>query len=547
MTLKWCFLFLMTASIISCSTRSNDLFTPPVEIKSGTTTESAKITVQEPNRDVDILFVIDQSASMASIIKEVHANIDQFVKAFTEDEIHRIKFRIGVITAWDTLHFEKTLRLQYKNNLRPPTLGLSERPNLNFDLQQGRLHPLITEKSSTKSLPPYISYNTFRSNDQLIQTLRNTLKVDAEIYRYEIDNNGQLRNVYELTQNYANALMSDTQDAQGNPIPLFGPSPENEEFFGPIYKMTSNQGGSLYNSVNQRFPNPKASQLAVFIITDAEDDVRQRTSILVQENGVEKKVALTPEALYQHLVNFMGNDSSKVAIYGALFESGRDQCQVRALDNKGQFIIDPHYIEGFVAANGVAPNIEDTPFESFVFTNKKRDPGLSGDYRAPKKIERLITLSELMPLTDAQLIEILSDLNQTIGLQTQQMTRQQLVNQVINSGYKSKNIKSICSDDFGAELANVGFRIKERVLQQENVTIDLKDVYDINSLQVYYGHPEQGGTLIPHSTENGWSFVTQFGISSLIEVNHKAYTYQKDLQFHVFYNRLSFINQKLGH
>ena len=155
-------LALISGLALACTNENNDLYIPKAKEKltSGSATDTAKAVVIEPNRDVDILFIIDQSASMAAIIKEVHENIDQFANQFTTDDQTKVNFRIGITTAWDSNHFEQRLPTQWIENKGEFSANSHLWPNLNFDLKQGRLKPLKIEGEENKAIAPYLTADT---------------------------------------------------------------------------------------------------------------------------------------------------------------------------------------------------------------------------------------------------------------------------------------------------------------------------------------------------------------------------------------------------
>lgn len=468
-------LALISGLALACTNENSDLYVPKVKEKltDGTVTDTAKAIVHEPNRDVDILFVIDQSASMAAIIKEVHENIDQFANQFTTDDKTSVNFRIGITTAWDSKHFEQKLPSQWIENKQEFFANSEIWPNLNFDLKQGRLKALKIDGEVNHEVSPYITAET----PNLYETLRETLKVDAEIYKYEVtQNQDHLRNVFQLTQSAP--FLKNTAGQS-----IYGPSPENEEFFTTLRKMVSPENRRLRNNINKGFPNPNANQLAVFIITDADDDTRNRHNI-------------TPTQIHRDLVSFMGNDPSKVVVYGAVYESGRDNCQVRKLDEAGNFEIEPEYTGGHPGIDGVKnPNYVNGQV-TYKITNKKRDPGLNGSYNAPKKIEELVRLS-------------------------------------------GGQVKSICSSDFGGELASVGFNIREKTLEQKDIRIDLKAAFDLDTISVFYGDQEIG-----FDSQNGWSLEQNPNSDTVIVISKDAYAFEEDKQFKINFNKLTTKNIK---
>lgn len=481
---KFISLALISILGLACTNKNRNLFVPEEpklaeKVTTGSATDHGQIIVHEPNRDVDILFIIDQSASMAAIIKEVHENIDRFVNEFTSDDKNKVNFRIGVTTAWDSEHFEKKLPQQWLTNKNEYSQNSDIWPNLNYKLKQGKLQPNKFNGKTILQAPPYITAKT----PNLVETLRETLKVNAEIYKYELDNDqNELRNVYELTQNSPFLKNSAGQS-------LYGPSPENEEFFTTIRQMIDPNNIKLRERINQGFPSPNANQLAVFIITDADDDTRNRHNISAQD-------------IYEELKSFMGNDASKLAVYGALYESGRSHCQVRKLNKNGEFETEPEFLTSndptFIGGPPGIDRIKNPKFVdgeiSYKYSHKKRDPGLKGSYNAPEKIEELVKMS-------------------------------------------GGQIKSICSTDFGAELAAVGFNIREKTLEQKDILIDLKAAYDLNTIKVLYG-----GQEIPYSTKKGWSIDILSKTSTKINISKDAYIYDENKKFEVYFDKMTDTN-----
>ena len=100
-------LTLISLIIVACSPESRDKYTKPEQGIGLAAFASGKVIPHKQNRNVEVVFVIDPSSSMASIIKEVHDNFDQFAKQFLEDKNSIVHFRIGVVTAWDAVHFAR--------------------------------------------------------------------------------------------------------------------------------------------------------------------------------------------------------------------------------------------------------------------------------------------------------------------------------------------------------------------------------------------------------------------------------------------------------
>ncbi len=480
-------LLLISVLFTACKPENRDKYTTPEEASKLTAQGEGQVVVHEPNHNVDIIFIIDPSSSMASIIKEVHANIDLFAAEFIDENNVDVHFRIGVVTAWDSKHFaylkqqDSNKRFHRKANW----------PNLDFQLIKGELKPVIVNGRVRTDLPSYVSWNMTNDMNELYDTLKNTLKVQAEIHQYEYlpNSDGQLRNVYQLHQFTSDESLKkqgrefvkytpySTNNTPEKERILYGPSPNNEEFFTVIEHMLKEETIAKNNG----FPSNKANQLAVFVITDSEDDLHNVHNI-------------SAEQMHTKLVKFMNNDPEKVVVHGALYESDRDECFVRALDQNGHFILEPEYINGHKGIDGDKnPKYVDGE-DTYKMVRKNRDPGIkvNGERKnKPTKIEELINLS-------------------------------------------GGQINSICSDDFGSDLASVGLSIRERTLEQKQVSIRINTAYDSDTLKVYYGSPND-------EVEVNFNFSPESYTQIIIPKD--AYVYEQGKKFRVEFDGLTDSNR----
>ncbi|MEY4616460.1 MAG: hypothetical protein RJB66_1420 [Pseudomonadota bacterium] len=112
------FLALMIFSI-SCDRANNRRMTPPetyspVEIKN-------EIAVLKNSNAVDILFVVDNSETMAVHQANLSANIDHFVKSF--DSNKSIDYHIGIVPIFDSVRYGSIIKTYNPNGYLLPLNG----------------------------------------------------------------------------------------------------------------------------------------------------------------------------------------------------------------------------------------------------------------------------------------------------------------------------------------------------------------------------------------------------------------------------------------
>ena len=98
-------------SPLACQTQSPPLVSPP-EPPPPPEIYVANQAVAEPTNNsfvpkLDILFVIDDSQSMAPHQKRLVHNISRFVESFAVEDF--IDFHIGVVSIWDSVRYGKVV------------------------------------------------------------------------------------------------------------------------------------------------------------------------------------------------------------------------------------------------------------------------------------------------------------------------------------------------------------------------------------------------------------------------------------------------------
>lgn len=167
------------------------------------------------NSKLDVLVVMDTSDSMYCDQDKLDKNIDKFTDAFLKKQGRRLDFRIGVVSAWDSVNFKNAQR----------------------DCALGELRPVggrnATNKGSCTANRGKINYVT-RETPDLVKTLAATLKLGTEKF------------------------------IKDDPV-LTGP--EQEELFSPVMAALSQQMAST----NNNFRRAGEAHLAVIIFSDTDD------------------------------------------------------------------------------------------------------------------------------------------------------------------------------------------------------------------------------------------------------------------------------------
>ncbi|HVK61170.1 MAG TPA: hypothetical protein VM432_06450 [Bdellovibrionales bacterium] len=180
-------------------------------------TAKAKTMVQKTEILVpkaDILFVIDDSESMATHQETLKANIDRFVSGFGQN--HQLDFQIGVVSVFDSKRYGSVVTEFYP---------------------KGKLRPLLDASRNPLKGASFVT-----RAEGFVEVLGETLKIGVTP-RFKKDEKGNI-----------------LRDAKRNKID--GGGPEYEEIFSPMLAAVDGR--------NPGFIRPDA-HLAVIIITDAED------------------------------------------------------------------------------------------------------------------------------------------------------------------------------------------------------------------------------------------------------------------------------------
>ncbi len=246
---------LLVAGLIGCSPDSPKLMAP-AEKYFATETDGGTFKV-EFNPKVDILFVVDNSASMKDTQEALSQNIDRFVETFVKNEI--VDFHIGVVSVYDSRR---------------------QNPEVPNFYPLGQLRPIIgAEGSSDKTQPGFIT----RETPNYVQALKSSIKLG----------------VLDLWSEECKAEAKAKKVQPKNHCPYFG-GPEYEELFSPVKAALSDP---MSSGSNAGFYRPEA-HLVVILISDAKDSG-------VSTSGPELKDFL--------LNDLKGGNRSLVSSYGVLF------------------------------------------------------------------------------------------------------------------------------------------------------------------------------------------------------------------------------------
>ncbi len=213
-------LFLSSLSIVlmtaGCqNSKSSDMMTPPVQEREMTENGGSPEFEFEPK--AEILFVVDNSASMKNHITKVSANIDSFVRAFAKN--NPLRYHLAVMSVYDTRTYSSA---SYTSTFRST--------DRYFDM--GQFRQVRNAQSRTVDGKYFIS----SEDDHIQDLLRNTLKVGVQ------DIN------------------------EGGPI--------IEESFSPIaalYNLSGFRSAPKSQDTHKGFFMGKDSYKVIFFVTDAND------------------------------------------------------------------------------------------------------------------------------------------------------------------------------------------------------------------------------------------------------------------------------------
>ncbi len=244
---------LLVAGLIGCSPDSPKLMAPP-EKYYATETDGGTFKV-EFNPKVDILFLVDNSASMKDTQEALSHNIDRFVETFVKNEI--VDFHIGVVSVFDSRR---------------------QKPEVPNFYALGQLRPV----KNTKSAASKAAFIT-RETPDYVQALKSSIKLGVlDLWSDECKAEAKQKNVQPKDH-----------------CPYFG-GPEYEELFSPVKAALSDP---MRSGPNAGFYRPEA-HLVVVLISDAKD------------SGVSTSA---PELKDFLLNDLKGGNKSLLSVYGVLF------------------------------------------------------------------------------------------------------------------------------------------------------------------------------------------------------------------------------------
>jgi hypothetical protein len=252
---------------IACAPENPRLMAPPV--KYGVVATEAKPTILNVQPKVDIMFVIDNSDSMADEQETLSANIDKFAKKIATNA--GIDFHVGVTSVWDTKMFAGMKKEYAQGELR----RLKDPKGQNLPDSFGRY------VSSNQDYDSYLAKAGVNLTKEpgWLQVLRASLKIGVEAYN----------------PNHA------TEHTGG---------PENEEIFSPVVHALSD---SAVATANQGFRRVDAHLVLIFI-TDSDAWVPNK------DDGSRDDVA--PGDMEKFLADTLGAGyMDQVTVLGALAKS----------------------------------------------------------------------------------------------------------------------------------------------------------------------------------------------------------------------------------
>lgn len=247
------------------------------------------LTAKDVVPKLDIIIVIDDSASMKPHIANLERNLNHFVEAFSSTDL--IDFHIGVLPIWDSTRYHtdpvvvrefhsQTCERNFhpKGHMLPIYLPGEEKPRPEWD-QNNRCMPAEDPRRAR-----FIS----KSDENFTEALRHTLNTAIAIQDFQARDNPETG-----------------KEAFG---------PEIEELFSPIFAalnssvntQTSNEG------LVQHFRRPDA-HLAILIVSDADDE----------------SAGFSPERVRKQLLEAVGNDPNKLSVYAVLHPDAADTPHTR--------------------------------------------------------------------------------------------------------------------------------------------------------------------------------------------------------------------------
>jgi hypothetical protein len=267
---------LSTALLSAACSPSSPKLMPPAEVYTELQANGGDFKV-DFNPKVDILFVIDNSASMIDSQEALSKNIDRFVEAFAQNEI--IDFHIGITTVFDSVR-------QYPASGTQPS-SFKFWPN-------GQLRP-VRELPSGQEVASSDKGSICKTTDDLAI----------------LDDPGQPGFITRQTPNYLRALRTGLKVGVRC---LDRGGPEYEEVFSPVYEALSEP---MRNGPNQGFYREDA-HLAVILISDANPS----------NNDVEAG------ELHRFLRELKGNNPRLLSTHGVFFPLDREQCTSPVSNNR---------------------------------------------------------------------------------------------------------------------------------------------------------------------------------------------------------------------
>lgn len=202
----------LTGLSLACQTQAPPLVAPP-EPPPPPEVYTENQAVAEPTNNsfepkLDILFVIDDSQSMAPHQQRLAANISRFVESFSVEGF--IDFHIGVVSIWDSVRYGTTVLEMNSSGVR------------NFD-PIGELKtlkaPAGQEALVEGMVPRYLSRDSFASREDFLSVLRETLLIG---YR-----------PYCCTKRQIREAEAEAKKTGAEPKIEFS-GPEYEELFSPV-------------------------------------------------------------------------------------------------------------------------------------------------------------------------------------------------------------------------------------------------------------------------------------------------------------------------
>jgi hypothetical protein len=236
----------------------------------------------------DILFVVDDSLSMDAHQANVTKNIDGFIDAFKKNAL--LDYHIAVTQIFDSVKFGHTYNGRSYTDFSP--LGVLCPLHLNKD---------DLPKVSHNPNEPSMSHNPCDMN------FTKTQKIDSEFQAPVPAKDGTIvpcdpatHSQSFITRNTCNGLEAIRRTMKMGTRR----GPEFEEVFSPAMAVAQN------TSMNEGFLRPDAT-LIIVLVTDADDSTP----------------GVTPDSLYNALIQAKGGDRSKVKLIGAISTIEDTKCE----------------------------------------------------------------------------------------------------------------------------------------------------------------------------------------------------------------------------